>query len=216
MDCICGRIIEGNPSDHICGTGKLTREARKLQRRMKEIQEKLLDSHSVEERNALLAPETKKWTEQYPVVCWDCRPDLWVGKNVIFAPVTAMYCCECKKYMDPLDQPRKSIDDFDWDKYYKEKHTEAHAGYEHDMKFPFVKSWKFEKEPSTFDGENYVTGGYDPSEEIRAIIQKEIDKKNQEIENLLGHIRRLEKSNQELGEKLHRTTEGVGWNKNPK
>jgi len=59
MECVCGRIIEGNPSDHICGTGKLTREARKLQQEMKRIQEKLLDSHSVEERNSLLAPETK-------------------------------------------------------------------------------------------------------------------------------------------------------------
>jgi len=35
-----------------------------------------------------------------------------------------------------------------------------------------------------------------------------------EIENLRGHIRRLEKSNQELGEKLHKLTKGEGWNKN--
>lgn len=38
----------------------------------------------------------------------------------------------------------------------------------------------------------------------------------QENANLRGHIRRLEKSNQELGEENHRLKgKGEGWNKTP-
>jgi hypothetical protein len=34
----------------------------------------------------------------------------------------------------------------------------------HPARAPETKSWKFEKESSTFDGESYVTGGYSPPE----------------------------------------------------
>jgi FtsZ-binding cell division protein ZapB len=44
---------------------------------------------------------------------------------------------------------------------------------------------------------------------------EEIAKLRIENENLRGHVRRLERSNQQLGEENHRLKGGgVGWNKN--
>ncbi len=47
------------------------------------------------------------------------------------------------------------------------------------------------------------------------MLEEIIMEKQDTIESLLGHIRRLERSNQELGEELHRLrADGIGWNKN--
>ena len=55
----------------------------------------------------------------------------------------------------------------------------------------------------------------DPLESLTRRELIETVKANVEIiESLSGHIRRLEKSNQELGEQLHRLGPGEGWNKN--
>jgi len=80
----------------------ITKKAAKLQRKMKAVQEKLIDSHSVEERNALLPAEKKQ--NSVGLHCWDCDPKGW--ENKVYAPIgSGQKCFKCGKYMDPLDQP---------------------------------------------------------------------------------------------------------------
>ena len=128
------------------------------------------------------------------LVCWECDPEKWDG-SWVFAPITASYCGQCKKYMDPLDQPRKPLPVW-----------ENMPG-----SMPHPPSY-YLKEMGYADPEELR--GLRVEEDFRELLQKELDKKNQEIESLLGIIRRLEKSNQELGEQLHRLGPGEGWNKN--
>lgn len=46
------------------------------------------------------------------IVCWECEPNRWDG-SFVFVPITSMYCSKCKKYMDPLDQPRRPLPEFE-------------------------------------------------------------------------------------------------------
>lgn len=64
------------------------------------------------------------------------------------------------------------------------------------------------------DLEIFTKGWEDADERVKLLMQKAMDLK-EENASLLGHVRRLEKSNQELGEELHRckNPDGPkGWN----
>src|SRR5579859_4153979 len=72
-------------------------------------------------------------------------------------------------------QQGRSIDDFDWDEYYK------------------TMAKKAGMTPETYKGLSKLLNRIPPPYQCGH---------EKEIENLKGHIRRLEKSNQELGEQL--------------
>lgn len=156
------------------------------------------------------------------IVCWNCRSDLWNG-SWVFSPIETTYCSQCKKYMDPLDQPRKalgvqmkgkdleygkSIDDFDWDKYYREQAGIAPLG----QLVRTIHTQGADPRSGGLPGDKYPFKKEDPCLECFS----EVEKLKKEISSLVGHVRRLEKSNQKLGDELHRLTEGEGWNKNVK